>query len=189
MENGKEMGGDSLMGSLVPFIKQMPLRPWDSYPALVVILSDIYKVEGEGIQLVPGIEKALWRYRINGFLILGIQSNPEVAKGTAQRQEHKKNRNKFDRSFRENPFHAINAVYNHPEAELVEMRNMTLLELPQIGLLVGHEICMAEQRVSIEWQNSIVVGGMDGVGKSLSENAGLRYLSVSEMLAASAAQV
>lgn len=157
-------------------------REWVLRRALLLDLDGTIRYSQSGkyinnpneIRLFPDVEKKLWEYRDDGYLIIGITNQGGVAFGIkssyAVREENERTRDLF----RADPFNDIHVCYSHENGKVTGFNHRSLLRKPSYGLLAITEYLWRQVYVEIDWDNSIFVGDMDS-DRECAESAGIEF--------------
>lgn len=138
-------------------------------------INDIWDIE-----LVPGVEDAIMKYRDQGWYITGATNQGGVAFGyKTEEQVIRELEFTFD-LFLKNPFSII--AYSICHANGKEPLNVrSLLRKPNYGMLAHIESQMLQEYLVPDWDNSLFVG--NSIEDELcAKNAGVPYLHVNEFL-------
>ena len=130
--------------------------------------------ELEDIALYNGVENKLWEYRDKGYLICGITNQAGVAFDYKSEADVIKELQVTQDLFIRNPFHTIKYSLNHPKGKVEPYKHRSLLRKPQIGMLVLCEQEFWEEKIIIDWDNSIFVGDRDE-DQACALQAGLQF--------------
>ena len=110
------------------------------------------------IELMPGIEDLIWKYRDNGFLILGISNQAGVAHGFKLPLEVENEMMKTFNLFKKNPFHSAKQCYHDGKGKIEPYCHRSLLRKPAYGSLAIMEVECYNAGFIIDWDNSLFVG-------------------------------
>jgi D-glycero-D-manno-heptose 1,7-bisphosphate phosphatase len=112
----------------------------------------------EDIELMPGIEKIIWRYRNMGWLIFGISNQAGVAHGFKLPMEIEAEMNATFKLFSENPFHNVQYCYHDGKGKIEPYNHRSLGRKPDIGMLYTMEIEAWNAGFVVDWDKSLLVG-------------------------------
>lgn len=117
-------------------------------------------IEGpEDIELIPGVEKLIWRYRQMGWLIMGLSNQGGVAHGFKSWQKCQIEMEQTWELFRpSNPFHAVKWCMHDPKGRVEPYNHRSLGRKPDIGLLFEFECEAYREGYIVDWDNSLFVG-------------------------------
>lgn len=112
----------------------------------------------DDIELLPGIEEAIWAYRDKGYLIAALSNQGGVAWGfktVAQAEaELAATRNLFTRD----PFHVLQQCYHMETGNVEPYNHRSLFRKPDIGMLCWIEYECWTAGYIVDWDNSLMVG-------------------------------
>ena len=129
----------------------------------------------DDVALFPGVEKRIWEYRNNGFLVVGISNQGGVAFGYKTMEEVQQENMRMVELFKENPFHQLLSCGNHPDGNVHPWNCVSLLRKPNYGMLAIFEYQAFEVGgVSVDWSKSLMVGDREE-DQQLAENAGISF--------------
>lgn len=135
----------------------------------------------DDIELMPGIEDIIWKYRDAGYMILGISNQAGVAHGFKPPQVIMQ---EFDRTFalfKRNPFHTVRQCFNDSKGNVVPYNIRSLCRKPDIGMLALMEFDAQSKGVFINWDKSIFVGDRED-DRKCAENAKIKFHWIDEFL-------
>lgn len=112
----------------------------------------------EDIELMPDIERIIWRYRNMGYLILGISNQAEVAHGFKLPMEIENELEATFRLFNKNPFHLVKWCYHDGKGSIAPYNKRSLCRKPDIGMLALMENEAFGFGIIVDWDNSLFVG-------------------------------
>lgn len=133
------------------------------------------------IELMPGIEKIINRYRSFGWLIFAISNQGGVAHGF---KTHIDVQNELDATiilFEANPFHIIKQCYHEPSGKVEPFNHRSLLRKPDIGMLALAEKDAYDFGYIVDWDHSIMVGDRPE-DEELAKNAGIQFFHIETFL-------
>lgn len=133
------------------------------------------------IELMPGIEKLIWRYRNMGWLIFGISNQAGVAHGFKLPMEIELEMDNTFKLFQNNPFHAAKFCYHDGKGKIEPYNHRSLLRKPDIGMLalMEHE-CYVEGYI-VDWDNSLFVGDRPE-DEECAKRAGIKFRHIDSFL-------
>src|ERR1700744_287501 len=118
-------------------------------------------IEGpEDIELIPGVERLIWRYRQMGYLICGLSNQGGVAHGF---KSHQKCQIEMETTLEMfsggNPFHTVKWCMHDGKGKVEPWNHRSLGRKPDIGLLYEMEVeAYDKDGIIIDWDNSLFVG-------------------------------
>lgn len=112
----------------------------------------------QDIELIPNIEKLIWKYRDNGYLILGISNQAGVAHGFKLPVEIELEMDATFKLFERNPFHIVKFCYHDHKGSIEPYNHRSLLRKPGIGMLALMESEAWQNGFVIDWDKSLFVG-------------------------------
>jgi len=112
----------------------------------------------DDVELFPGVEAMIWRYRDDGFLIFGITNQGGVAHGHKTELTNDAEIDATVRAFKRNPFHMIKSCYHDARGTVEPYCHRSLLRKPGYGMLALCEVEAFAQGFIIDWDMSIFVG-------------------------------
>jgi D-glycero-D-manno-heptose 1,7-bisphosphate phosphatase len=133
------------------------------------------------IELMPGIEKLIWLYRNQGWLIVGISNQGGVAHGFKLPVEIEHEMNSTFKLFNENPFHIVKFCYHEEKGKIEPYCHKSLLRKPNIGMLALAEFEAYNRGYVIDWNKSLFVGDRPE-DKQCAENAGIDFKHIDNFL-------
>lgn len=135
----------------------------------------------QDIELMPGIERIIWRYREMGWLILGISNQGGVAHGFKLPLEVETEMNATLKLFKENPFHIVKFCFHDAKGRIAPYNNRSLLRKPDIGMLALMESEAFEHDYIIDWDNSLFVGDRSE-DEECAKRAGIKFRHIDSFL-------
>jgi D-glycero-D-manno-heptose 1,7-bisphosphate phosphatase len=116
-------------------------------------------IEGpDDIELMPGIEKLLWRYREMGFVVIGISNQGGVAHGFKTFHDIGYELDATLSLFKANPFIAVKCCMNDGKGNTPPYNVRSLCRKPDIGMLAIIEAELWDNSIISDWDNSLFVG-------------------------------
>lgn len=112
----------------------------------------------EDIALFDGVEKKLWEYRNNGYLIFGISNQGGVAYGIKTPQSEHAELDAMVALFEECPFHLIKTCWHHPQGKTHPFNHRSLFRKPDYGMLAMCEYECFNAGLVVDWDKSLMVG-------------------------------
>lgn len=112
----------------------------------------------DDIELIPGIEKWIWRYRDLGYLIFGLSNQAGVAHGF---KTFEKCAAEFEATyalFKKNPFHMVRYCMHDGNGKVEPWNHRSLGRKPDIGLLYEMEVDSYKAGYIVDWDISLFVG-------------------------------
>lgn len=119
---------------------------------------NIFIKDKDDIELIPGIEDLLMKYRMNGYLVLGVSNQGGVAYGIKTLDYTEEELEATVALFKENPFHSIKACPHHEGGSREPYCHRSLLRKPDVGMLVSHEQEAWRHGYIIDWDHSLFIG-------------------------------
>jgi len=140
-------------------------------------------IEGpEDMELMPGILKLIWRYRLANYLVFGVSNQGGVAWGfkTPQQCQEETNTmmNLFDGN---NPFHAIRLCMHDPRGNVEPYNHRSLHRKPEIGMLADCEVCAFNAGWIVDWDHSLFVGDRPE-DEECAKRAGVTFRHIDDFL-------
>jgi D-glycero-D-manno-heptose 1,7-bisphosphate phosphatase len=139
----------------------------------------------EDIEIMPGIERIVRRYRELGWLICGITNQGGVAFGYKKPSEVMHEVDETARLMRKaagvDIFHVIKACYQHPEGSVEPYCHRSLLRKPDIGMLALIEVELFGVGYVIDWDKSLFVGDRPE-DLECAQRAGIRFRGIDDFL-------
>lgn len=133
------------------------------------------------IELMPGIEKLIWRYREMGYVILGISNQAGVSHGFKLPMEVENEMDKTLQLFKSNPFHLVKFCFHDGRGRIEPYNHRSLLRKPDIGMLALMEAESWERGFVIDWDNSLFVGDRQE-DEQCAKNAGIEFRHIDSFL-------
>lgn len=112
----------------------------------------------EDIALFEGVEEKLWKYRNNGYLILGISNQGGIAFGIKTYEEERYEIEVMMSLFKESPFHFVKTCPYHPKGTVFPYMYRSLMRKPDYGMLMMLEAEATRNGIVIDWNKSLMVG-------------------------------
>lgn len=136
----------------------------------------------QDIELIPGVEEIILKYRELGFLIIGISNQGGVAYGYKTPMEIELERDTTLNLFKsQNIFHIIKMCY-HMEGGVIEPYcHRSMLRKPNIGMLALAEMDAYNNGHMIDWNNSLFVGDRPEDAEC-AKNANIKYMDINDFL-------
>lgn len=135
----------------------------------------------QDIELMPGIEKIIWKYRQFGYMILGISNQAGVAHGFKLPLEIELEMDATFKLFKSNPFHIVKFCYHDGKGKIEPYCHRSLLRKPDIGMLAIMEMEAYEEWYIIDWDNSLFVGDRPE-DEQCAKNAGIPFRHIDSFL-------
>lgn len=167
-------------------------RPsWQTKKALIVEIQGAlirsrtgkrYTVGPGDIEFVGGIQKKIWGYRLNGYVIFGITNDPTVAFGEKTEDMFQMEQQEMMRGFGgNNPFHNMGVCCHHENGSVPPYNHRSLSKLPHTGILAEFEKTSMNYAIIIDWDHSLFVGKSDEA-KTCAKNAGIRFRHIDDFV-------
>lgn len=112
----------------------------------------------DDIELLPNVERILWQYRRQGYLILGVSNQGGVAFMIRPQSSINAEMDATLALFTSNPFHAVKWCLHHEKGKHPALGHRSLMRKPDIGMLVMHEYECFNAGYIIDWHHSLFVG-------------------------------
>lgn len=135
----------------------------------------------QDIELLPNIEKLIWRYRNLGYIILGISNQAGVAHGFKLPMEIENEMDTTLKLFIQNPFHIVKFCYHDGKGKIAPYNNRSLLRKPDIGMLAVMEVEAYNNGFVIDWDNSLFIGDRPE-DEQCAMNAGIKFRHIDSFL-------
>jgi len=136
----------------------------------------------QDIELMPNIEKLIWRYRNMGYIILGISNQGGVAHGFKTTAEVKSEMDATFKLFKDNPFHITNFCFHDGKGSVEPYNHRSLFRKPDIGMLASMENdAWKHAGVVINWDKSLFVGDRPE-DKECAKRAGMAFRHIDDFL-------
>ena len=135
----------------------------------------------DDIELMPGIERIISKYRQMGWLILGISNQAGVAWGYKTPELVHEEMLYTLSLFRENPFHLVKQCYHDGKGHVEPFNYRSLCRKPGIGMLALMECEAFTSGHVIDWDTSIFVGDRPE-DEECAKNAGVKFHHIDEFL-------
>lgn len=133
------------------------------------------------IELMPGIENLIWRYRNMGWLVLGISNQAGVAHGFKLPMEVELEMDVTLKQFKNNPFHIVKFCYHDGKGKIEPYNHRSLLRKPDIGMLAIMENEAFNNGYVIDWDNSLFVGDRPE-DEECAKRAGIKFRHIDSFL-------
>lgn len=135
----------------------------------------------QDIELIPGIERIIWRYRDMGYLIIGVSNQAGVAHGFKLAMEIERERDATLDLFKENPFHIVKMCYHDGKGNVEPYCHRSLFRKPDYGMLAISEFDAYNAGYVIDWNRSLFVGDRPE-DEQCAKNAGIAFRSAESFL-------
>jgi D-glycero-D-manno-heptose 1,7-bisphosphate phosphatase len=135
----------------------------------------------QDIELIPGVEKIIWRYRSMGFLIIGISNQGGVSFGFKLPMEIDREMDVTLELFESNPFHIVKMCYHMEGGKVYPYNYRSLLRKPNIGMLAIAESEAFNSGYMIDWDKSLFVGDRPE-DEECARNAGINFQHIDSFL-------
>lgn len=133
------------------------------------------------IELIPGVEKLIWRYRNMGCLIFGISNQAGVAHGFKLPLEIENEMDATLKLFKNNPFHIVKFCYHDCKGKIEPFCHRSLLRKPDIGMLALMESEAWQHGYVVDWDNSLFVGDRPE-DEECAKRAGIKFRHIDSFL-------
>ncbi len=140
--------------------------------------------EPDDVELMPGIEALMWKYRRLGYLVAVVSNQGGVAAGHIRPQDAEAIMDRTVQLFEKNPIQIFKMCYSMPPPlGTVKPYNLrSLCRKPDIGMLVLVEVEAWHSGYVIDWDNSLFVGDREE-DETCANRAGMRYKHIDAFLA------
>lgn len=135
----------------------------------------------QDIELMPGVEKIIWRYRSLGWLIFGISNQGGVAHGFKLPMEIELEMETTLSLFKNNPFHLVKFCYHDGKGKIEPYNHRSLLRKPDIGMLAIMESEAYNEGFIVDWDKSLFVGDRPE-DEQCAKNAGIEFRHIDSFL-------
>lgn len=136
----------------------------------------------EDIELMPNIEKIIWKYKQMGWLVLGITNQAGVAHGFKTPQEINNEIKATMDLFVKCPFDIVKGCYHDAKGKVEPYNHRSLCRKPDIGSLAIMELeVFKDLGVVIDWDNSLFVGDRPE-DEQCAKNAGIKFRHIDSFL-------
>jgi len=126
------------------------------------------------VELYYGVEEVIWKWRDDGYHIIGVTNQGGVAWGIKRVLDHAKINKAMLDLFERNPFHMIKVSFNDPKGRIEPYCHRSLLRKPDYGMLAICEVEALSSGIVIDWDNSLFVGDRPE-DKECADKAGIRF--------------
>lgn len=141
----------------------------------------IFIENSRDIELMPGIENLIWRYRNIGWMIFGISNQAGVAHGFKLPLEVENEMDVTLKLFKVNPFHSVQYCYHDGKGKIEPYNHRSLGRKPDIGMLYVMEIDAWEAGFVVDWDNSLFVGDRPE-DEECAKRAGIKFRHIDSFL-------
>lgn len=139
-------------------------------------------IEGpDDIELIPGVERIIWRYREMGYLILGLSNQAGVAHGFKTHAQVREEFNATYSLFSPNPFHVVKWCLHDGKGKVEPFCHRSLGRKPDVGLLFEMECDAYNAGYIVDWDNSLFVGDRPE-DEQCAKNARIPFLYIDQFL-------
>jgi D-glycero-D-manno-heptose 1,7-bisphosphate phosphatase len=135
----------------------------------------------DDIELMPGIEEAIDRYRQKGYLVVGISNQGGVAYGHKTAEDVGAELDATEKLFKQSPFVSMVTALQMEGGKVEPYNYRSLLRKPQIGMLALTEVELGKQGAIVDWNNSLMVGDRDD-DLICAERAGVSFMWIEDFL-------
>lgn len=133
------------------------------------------------IELMPGVESIIMRYREMGWLILGISNQGGIAHGFKTVGQNEREMMTTLKMFKPNPFHIVKFCLHDGKGKIEPYNHRSLSRKPDIGMLVLMETELWELGYIADWDNSLFVGDRPE-DEQCAKNAGIKFRHIDSFL-------
>jgi D-glycero-D-manno-heptose 1,7-bisphosphate phosphatase len=139
-------------------------------------------IEGpDDIELIPGMERIIHRYREQGYLVIGISNQGGVAHGFKTHGDVSIEIAATVSLFANNPFYTIKCCMHEQTGKVEPYCHRSLLRKPDIGMLVLVEHDVYNDGFVIDYDNSLFVGDRPE-DEECAKRAGITFRSADSFL-------
>jgi len=135
----------------------------------------------QDIEIIPNVERLIWKYREMGYLILGISNQAGVAHGFKLPIEIELEMDTTLNLFKKNPFHLAKFCYHDGKGKIEPYCHRSLLRKPDIGMLAIMEMEAYNEGYVIDWDKSLFVGDRPE-DEQCAKNAGISFRHINSFL-------
>ncbi len=128
----------------------------------------------EEIRLFPDVERTIWEFRDNGWLIFGISNQGGVAHGFKSPQQNNEEIEATFSLFKRNPFHIIKCCYHDDKGSVAPYNHRSLLRKPDYGMLAVCEVEAFQVGYIVDWDKSLMVGDRPE-DEQMAKNAAIKF--------------
>jgi D-glycero-D-manno-heptose 1,7-bisphosphate phosphatase len=137
-------------------------------------------INGAGdVAVFPDVEKKLWEFRDEGFLVFGISNQGGVAFGHKTTIDVDEELSVTLLAFEKNPFHIVKCCFHHEHGSVEPFNHRSLLRKPDIGMLALCEAEVFEHGYVVDWDRSVFVGDRPE-DEELAANARLEFVHANQ---------
>ena len=133
------------------------------------------------IELIPGVEKIIWKYRNFGYIIVAISNQAGVAHGFKLPMEIEAEMDATRKLFTNNPFHIMKWCYHDGKGKIEPYNIRSLFRKPNIGMLAECETDAFKYGMEIDWDKSLFVGDRPE-DEQCANNAGIPFRYIDNFL-------
>lgn len=133
------------------------------------------------IELMPNIEKIIWKYKQMGWLVIAISNQAGVAHGFKLPMEIESEMDTTKKLFNRNPFDLMKWCYHDDKGKIEPYNHRSLFRKPNIGMLAECENDVWEHGIIIDWDNSLFVGDRPE-DEQCAKNAGIPFRHIDNFL-------
>lgn len=167
--------------NLAPMVKLVPALFLDWDGTIRKSKTGTFIQDENDIELMPGIEKLIWRYRQMNYLIIGISNQGGVAHGHKRPSHIEKEMDATLKLFQNNPFHIVKMCYHMEDGKIEPFNHRSLLRKPDIGMLALAEFEAWNAGYMIDYNNSLFVGDRDE-DEQCAKKSNIRYHNINDFL-------
>lgn len=167
--------------NLAPLVKFMPGLFLDFDGTIRRSKTGTFIKDENDIELIPGMEKIIWKYRQFGYLIIGISNQGGVAFGHKRPSHVERELDATLKLFTKNPFHSVKMCYHMEGGSIEPFNHRSLLRKPDIGMLALAEFELWQNGYMLNWDKSLFVGDRDE-DKECAANAKIDFYHVDQFL-------
>lgn len=110
------------------------------------------------IELMPGIEEIIYKYRGEDYLVLGVTNQAGIAHGFKTVEGCQEEIERTRAIFKMDPFHDVVFCPFDAKGSVFPYNVRSLCRKPGYGMLAQLEMRMATRGYIIDWDNSLFVG-------------------------------
>lgn len=136
-------------------------------PALLLGLDNVvrrtltgqpFPANSRDIELMPGIEDQILKYKDLGYRIFLVGNQKQVAHGLKTTEDIKAEMMYTLSLFKQNPFNSIRMCYYDPTGNVHPFNTISFNSLPFIGMFTFFEVEAYDHGIVMDWANSLFIG-------------------------------
>jgi D-glycero-D-manno-heptose 1,7-bisphosphate phosphatase len=140
-------------------------------------------IEGlSDIKLIDGIEEVIWKYKNDGYLIIGISNQGGVAYGYKTVQQVNREFTAMCILFQNDPFDDIYMCPFMEGGSIHPFNHRSMMRKPSIGMLaIAEDNMYKKYNKVIDWDKSLLVGDRPE-DEQCAANAGIQFYHIDQFL-------